>query len=1161
MLYGESSDNPVGNTMLDDAGQEWVVIQVSDHDIPVYAWQQVTFATDPRTNQYMTLPQSAYPAEFVISMNGVLWQVSRDGNSWVTVYDITLCNPPVSSNTPPAYLQGVSFQVVATGTIILPNSYSYFYATLDPTFQWPSYHSDGFIEYNVTRLATTGVQLNSSAYFTVQQAVPASSTAAPQYVVKLDTVSNLVPGDTLILAGDPARANGATLTLNDLDAQNMAVILDAPLPVYLNAGDLLTLGADSLDSVIFTRFQDLAGQAMGILAGGSSPATTIPVDFTKFQNPILPEPALSWMDLTTGDPKSSILCPYDIQTQMMDLTLGNWLMGVQQGVLPGQATQGWIGTPGTTWYNLGPWIPYVSWTNQLLTPPSFEMPYNTGPFVSGGDQTLASRNRPAINITRLDQVDADVTIDDGVQAPTCVAAFDYVGALRWLFTRPSGSSATTITSSLWLGRDMTQHQDQEQGNWTDWYTASWAGNPIVQACPFPSVSLTGRDASSLVLLDNAGNLILYNGTVLASINLVNAADTTAQLGLAQLVQTPYGVYLVGQQGYGLITYNSGVLACNYAPIPQDSIGQGLYLIATTFVAYDANTIFCMAACTTTDASGKTTAETYLFNLNPNPQAVTITNPLPQIGGGTYNQTISLSASDMVLLQSDGVTPRDFEKVIDGVPRIAMAVKSPTDNTIYGLLGSRVFQISQTMSAIVEKFSGNGLTVANIIEDLCITQNAVAVPMPSGTLKIVSRTYYPETITQLTNVDIINLSEIRMSPWFFSQVNVKGATDDIVGTALGMGGGIELEFDTVPFIFTDSEARAIALSYASFFGWPRQMMEVEMSWRYGGVAPWETLQPMDVITLNGSTDTWYVVKLSYSLMSYTCKLTLLQTQLAYDSSSNSYTLIPASPSRNTAGSSTVTANPLAYSADELVSVPGSSTLVPIGTSGGTTGGSGTTAPTINTTTSFNITPGEGGSNSATITLPTGVTSATYAWSLTNSGASSSGMTIDMPLTSGEVNIPMGMTSAVDQNEVWYAWSVSSGYNGATVPVAYTLHCTVTIAGTVYNLSQDISVSSPPFQFYMVDSNGVQQTADFTGIDSGSINAYALPGPPLDSYGQAWVYTVYGDPGGTLTLSAGTPQAITPTADATTPYYMVVTDSVGAVAWTSSTINVTLNSTGT
>jgi len=450
ILYGDHPDNssPLGNTALDNAGQEWVVVQVSDReDTPVYGWQQVTFATDPRTNQYMTLPQSAYPAGFVVSMNGVLWQVSQDGNSWVTVYDISLCNPPVTSNTPPAYLQGVSFEVVATGTIIQPNAGSYFYATLDSTFQWPSYHASGFIEYNVTRLATTGVQLNSSAYFTVQQAVPASSTASPQYVVKLNTVSNLVPGDTLVLSGDPTRANGAALTVNDIDGQNLAIILDAPLPVFLNAGDLLTLGADSLDSVIFTPFQDLANQAMGILAGGASPSTTVPVDFTKFQNPILPEPALSWMDLTTGDAWNAFLCPYDIQTQydtVGTLTgtkfMGSWMIGLQEGVLSGAEKTGWLGTPGSTWQPIGNWIPFVSWTNQFTTPPHdyLMMPYNTGVGVTDNPYITATRNRPAVNITRLDQIDADVTINDGVLAPTCVAAYDYGAMVRWLFFRAPG---------------------------------------------------------------------------------------------------------------------------------------------------------------------------------------------------------------------------------------------------------------------------------------------------------------------------------------------------------------------------------------------------------------------------------------------------------------------------------------------------------------------------------------------------------------------------------------------------------------------------------------------------------------------------------------------------------------------------------------------------
>lgn len=477
----------------------------------------------------------------------------------------------------------------------------------------------------------------------------------------------------------------------------------------------------------------------------------------------------------------------------------------------------WAGSPETSWTKQADWTKKVIWTDQRLTAPTLLMPDESASLAPKAPK----RNRSLMD-WKLRNVDLDADSND-VYISLCTVVHDYSALRRWVFTR--NGSTVSIQNAVWNG-----------STWTTGATQTWAGASPQSMIPFKDVPSSLGSGYSLLCLDAGGTLSIKYGTSTGSLAL------TGELLQGVLKQTPQGAYLVTKTGYGRIQFAAGQLTLNYVAIPMD---REITLIPSTFCSSASGRIYIMAGSKYVSLEdNKTINETYLFELTGSPDPIH-----PELA-----------------VQS-------FELIFAGIPIIAMSFRDPVKNRIIGILGGRLFQISNEMATTIERYSAEGLNAAQLIENVCMIQNAIIVPSPTGTLRIVSR-YNSEAATNIT-IDQVSFTSNRLSEKFYSQVNVSGSDETIFASAFGMEGGSTFEMEDHPFITTTSQARAIAVSYISFFGSMRKMETQEWAWQAGGRAPWEDLQPMQKITINGDPKEWYVVGVTYSLKKPSAKVTLLE----------------------------------------------------------------------------------------------------------------------------------------------------------------------------------------------------------------------------------------------------------------------------------------------
>jgi hypothetical protein len=202
-------------------------------------------------------------------------------------------------------------------------------------------------------------------------------------------------------------------------------------------------------------------------------------------------------------------------------------------------------------------------------------------------------------------------------------------------------------------------------------------------------------------------------------------------------------------------------------------------------------------------------------LHANPNSLYIVSQASGAPGGIGNYNLSQAiialGSQAMSLSLGGSYPSILEnpELISGsIPSVITAVKDPSATRIFGLIGSRMFQISTTASSCIERFCVDGMTTQQLIENVTMIQNAYVCPLPDGQLHIVSRNLNETPI----NVEVVVLSskEYMASEYFISQVNVSGSDDSIYAEQAGLLGGLTLEIDN-PFVTTVSQARAVAAS--------------------------------------------------------------------------------------------------------------------------------------------------------------------------------------------------------------------------------------------------------------------------------------------------------------------------------------------------------------
>lgn len=678
-------------------------------------------------------------------------------------------------------------------------------------FQWPN--PDGDILYWLT----TGLKLLATANFT---RLSEETTEQTYFTVTKAVVPDEVnPKYEIELDTVTGLVPGDKLDLrSDLSRPNGAtfdiVDVDAEKKrVYTLEPIEKALGInDKLYYSSETLNQLVYGNFRDIISRANTITAT---DFSRFTPAVLPNPSLSWLPFRVLSGPSSagsiLLSPCDIQPTLDAIEV------------KGQGTLAWIGSPEDGW-SPTTWASKVIWTDQRETVPAYLMPDETSslsPYTPTRNRNGALRNWKMRRVDDLELGDYDPNEND---IPSVTVVHDYSNMNRYVIAK-TGSSIT-CKYRKYNGSAFGAEQ-----------TLTWSGAAPLSVVPFKDVACNFEAGYSLLCLDSDNSLSIKYGVNSATL----ALNENLKTGI--LKQTPYGTYLVNQKGYGKISYSAGSLSIAYVELIKD---RDINLIPTTFTALNQDKIYCLASTIYTNPEDlKKIYEIYSVELSPNP------NP-----------------------EYPAAAITAFEKISDGSPRIAMAFKDPAKNRIIGLVGSRLFQIGNTMSEVVERYSAEGLNAAQLIENVCMIHNAMAIPRPDGVLEIVSRTF-SETPANV-NVIIESETKSRISEYFFSQVNVSGATEDIWAYANSDNvGGTTYQILDHPFISTTSQCRAIALAYAEYFGHERKMVDQSWTFTGGNIAPWETLNPYQRVIINGIAIEYYIIKLTYSLKDYSCKVTLLE----------------------------------------------------------------------------------------------------------------------------------------------------------------------------------------------------------------------------------------------------------------------------------------------
>jgi hypothetical protein len=647
----------------------------------------------------------------------------------------------------------------------------------------------------------------------------------PKTSIKLTYVDGLQPGDTLnkltniLSPNDPA----FTITIVDVDVTTNTIYLDAPLNNNLvNGVTSFTISSTSINESVLVPLMSLVNKSVSGLAL---------IDYSSYQAAVLPSPAFSFISPKSPETQNThtetLSGIYDIQPS---------LTGFQ---VVGTAGKAWTGLPSTGWDTLATYTKMVNWTEQVPVAPSYLMPYLSVP----SDANTDSDNTVTRGRTKYTGLGDLKNIDDGpvnpthgtTPAPVYKYVYDYSSLTCYKFKfSPSGS----CLKSTWNGATWSADSS---------VTVSGLGQPV-DILPF-------KDATSTI--SGYGLLALYaNGTVQTLLSTLSSTITLAgddiknKNGTLQvsLKQTSNGIYYFTPTGYGKIWISAGVLKSKWVKILDDSNSknqlQTITPLLNTFI-YSNGQLITLAKVSykTSIADERFIDDTYLLRLN----------------------------KDIQDTAKDSVLSVDF--IVKNIPRATMAVKSPVSEDIFGFMGGRVFQITKSLPDTVERFSSINQTASAIIEFVCSMTNSVATPFVTGKIKLYSRGFNNTPVN--INVDQVSIKENRWNKHLADCIVIKGK-DSKAGVAVSTTqlAGLTISYSNDIYIRNPSQAQAIAESYLAFFEKPRR--EVEQEWfSQSYPAVWETLSPMDIITVNGGSTQYYLTSLSHSLENQTATVTLLE----------------------------------------------------------------------------------------------------------------------------------------------------------------------------------------------------------------------------------------------------------------------------------------------
>ena len=654
--------------------------------------------------------------------------------------------------------------------------------------------------------------------FTVSTAGKTAKTS-----IILNYVDGLLPGDTLDKLDNISNPGTFSVNVVDVDTVSNTVYLDAAINNDLVSGiTSFQLNATSMTDCVLFPLTTLVETSIAGLA--------YPVDYTSYSPITLPSPCFSFI---SPDSKlqnlhtESLSGVSDIQPSLTNFQV------------KGTAGLAWSGLPSSGWDTLGGYTKYVCWTNQKTTAPSYLMPYATLP-ANADPQT--SETRGYVRFPGLDGSKSSRSADPskGTSAtPVYKWVYDYSNNRVYRFQ--------TVGVNLTL--------DVQTWNGSIWssvtgFSLTGVGSPI-DVVPFmDTLSSVGSGYGLLALykdgtVKNILSTMSYSGIALAGKDVLHPTTKALQ---THIIQTTNGVYYVTPSGYGRIWVTGGVLKSKWVQLMdlsnQKDLIQSITPLTNTFL-FSNNRIITLAKVSykTSINDERYIDDTYLLQLNKDIQDV----------------------------PKDSVYSVDF--IVKNIPRTTMAIKSPVSQDVFGFMGGRLFQITNYLPETVERFSPINQTASALIEFVCAMSNTVAQPLVTGAIKLITRGF--NKAVQNITIDQVSMKESRWNQHLASCVVIKGA-DEKKGVAVSTTqlAGLTISYSNDVYIRNSSQATSIAQSYLAFFEKPRR--QVEQVWfSQSFPAPWETLSPMDVITINGGSTQYYLISLNHNLVDQTATVQLLE----------------------------------------------------------------------------------------------------------------------------------------------------------------------------------------------------------------------------------------------------------------------------------------------
>jgi hypothetical protein len=434
--------------------------------------------------------------------------------------------------------------------------------------------------------------VNTGTYYVATKSI--AKDAKDVHVLDLDTVDQLVPGDTLQQVGADR-----TITVLQVDPQNLQVIVDEDL-TDITAGVTHYIYTEETQRTLVLDDARMAIQrAVALTAKGAVGYT---VDFSRYAPPTIENPVLCWLPLRPKDGQD--LTPPCV----LDVSASGPLR------VHGSNSRAWDGSPEAGW-TLSNSTANVVWTDQLTAAPSSVMTDETATLAPG----LPARDRVASSLVR----DTGTYVAGQPCVPARLIVHDYTAMRRYIIT--TGTKAVAIQP--WTG--------------TAWGSSTAATLPVTSA------------VSACVVPGLPGYLLVMDVT--CKVHLVRMSTWT-DLGYAQvstdavdavLKTTPTGVYLVGSKGYGRVTATTSAVAVTWI-----TLSAARTIVPSTFCHLDSDELHVLARYDGVDSGGKIVTETHLLRLSGSPSTVEasilatekIMDGVPLVAGAIHDP----SANDRVI---------------------------------------------------------------------------------------------------------------------------------------------------------------------------------------------------------------------------------------------------------------------------------------------------------------------------------------------------------------------------------------------------------------------------------------------------------------------------------------------------------------------------------